>query len=213
MTRIGVIGSGNIGQAVGEAWRRAGHDVVYASRSPEPPRTVAIADAIAGAGVVLLALPGGAVPQLLAEHGPALDGRLVIDATNDIGAERLHHADAYGQFAPGARFVRAFNTLGFEMLTDPLIDGGPADLFWCGPEDASVERLIADVGLRSVRVGDIDAIDVVDGVARLWLTLVFRRGYPRRLAFRLLAERREAHTNADVGPGGGRDARRSARSR
>ena len=50
MTRIGVIGSGNIGATVGEAWRRAGHDVVFASRSPEPPRTVAIADAIAGAG-------------------------------------------------------------------------------------------------------------------------------------------------------------------
>jgi hypothetical protein len=42
--------------------------------------------------------------------------------------------------------------------------------------------------LRPVRVGGIDAIDVVDGVGRLWLTLVFRQGYPRRLAFRLLAD-------------------------
>jgi hypothetical protein len=51
-----------------------------------------------------------------------------------------------------------------------------------------VEQLIADVGLRPVRVGDIDAIDVVDGAGRLWLTLVFRQGYPRRLALRLLAD-------------------------
>jgi 8-hydroxy-5-deazaflavin:NADPH oxidoreductase len=188
MTRIGVIGSGNIGETVGEAWRHAGRDVVYASRSPEPPRTVAIADAIAGADVVLLALPGAEVPQLLAEHGPALDGRVVIDATNDVGGERLHHADTYGESAPGARFVRAFNTLGFEVFADPSIGGAVADLFWCGPEDAGVEQLIADVGLRPVRVGDIDAIDVVDGVGRLWLTLVFRQGYPRRLAFRLLAD-------------------------
>ena len=188
MTVIGVIGSGNIGEAVGEAWRRAGHDVVYASRSPEPPRTVAIGDAIAGADVVLLALPGAAVPRLLAEHGPGLDGRIVIDATNDLGGERLHHVDTYGESAPGARFVRAFNTVGFEMFADPSIGGEVADLFWCGPEDAGVEQLIADVGLRPVRVGDIDAIDVVDGVGRLWLTLVFRQGYPRRLAFRLLAD-------------------------
>jgi 8-hydroxy-5-deazaflavin:NADPH oxidoreductase len=188
MTRIGVIGSGNIGQTVGEAWRRAGHDVVYASRSPEPPRTVAIADAIAGADVVLLAVPGAAVPQLLAEHGPALDGRVVIDATNDIGGERLHHADTYGASAAGARFVRACNTLGFEMFADPSIGGEVADLFWCGPEDAGAEQLIADVGLRPVRVGDIDAVDVVDGVGRLWLTLVFRQGHPRRLAFRLLTD-------------------------
>jgi predicted dinucleotide-binding enzyme len=183
MTRIGVIGSGNIGATIGEAWRRAGHEVLFASRSPDPPRTVAIPDAIAAADVVLLATPGAAVPELLAEHGQALDGRVVIDATNDIGAERLHHADAY---VPGARFVRAFNTLGFEIFADPRFGDEVADLFWCGPLDAGVEQLIADVGLRPVRVGDIDAIDVVDGAARLWLTLVFRQGHRRRLALRLL---------------------------
>jgi predicted dinucleotide-binding enzyme len=188
MTRIGVIGSGNIGETVGKAWRRAGHEVVFASRSPEPPRTVGIADAIASSDVVLLATPGAAVPQLLADHGTALAGRVVIDATNDIGGERLHHADTYAESAPGARFVRAFNTLGFELFAEPSIGGQVADLFWCGPEDAGAEQLIADVGLRPVRVGDMDAIDVVDGVARLWLTLVFRQGYPRRVAFRLLAD-------------------------
>ena len=188
MSRIAVIGSGNIGETVGEAWRRAGHEVVYASRSSAPPRTVPIADAIAGAEVVLLAVPGGAVPQLLAEHGQALEGRVVIDATNDVGGERLHHADTYAQSAPGARFARAFNTLGFEMFAQPSVGGEVADLFWCGPEDAGVEQLIADVGLRAVRVGDIEAIDVVDGVCRLWLTLVFRQGHPRRLAFRTLTD-------------------------
>ena len=187
MTRIGVIGGGNIGETIGSAWQRAGHDVVYASRSPQPPQTVAIADAIAGAEVVLFAVPGAAMPSLLAEHGQALAGRVVIDATNDVGAERLDHADAYAS-APGARFVRAFNTLGFELFADPSIGGEVADLFWCGPEDAGAEQLIADVGLRPVRVGDIDAVDVVDGVGRLWLTLVFRQGRPRRLAFRLLAD-------------------------
>jgi 8-hydroxy-5-deazaflavin:NADPH oxidoreductase len=188
MTRIGVIGGGNIGETIGTAWRRAGHDVVFASRSPEPPRTVGIAEAIAGAEVVLLATPGAAVPQLLADHGAALGGRVVIDATNDIGGERLHHADAYAASAPGARFTRAFNTLGFELFENPSIGGAVADLFWCGPEDAGIEQLIADVGLRPIRVGDIDAIDVVDGVCRLWLTLVFRQGHPRRTALRLLTD-------------------------
>ena len=188
MTSIAVIGSGNIGATIGTAWRRAGHDVVFASRSPEPPRTVAIGDALAGAEVVLLAVPGAAVPGLLSEHGVSLDGRLVIDATNDLGGERLHHSDAYARYAPGARFARAFNSLGFELFADPSIGGEVADLFWCGPEGAGVEELIADVGLRPVRVGGIDAIDVVDGVGRLWLTLVFRQGHSRRLAFRMLAE-------------------------
>src|SRR4051812_46370170 len=188
MSNIAVIGSGNIGTTVGEAWRGAGHEVIYGSRSPEPPRTVPIADAIAGAAVVLLALPGAAVPGFLAEHGHALDERVVIDATDDIGGGRLNHAEAYRASAPGARFVRAFNTVGFEVLADPSFGDDTAELFWCGPDDAGVEKLIADVGLRPVRVGDIDAIDVVDGVGRLWLTLVFREGLPRRLAFRMLAD-------------------------
>src|SRR3954467_5723575 len=186
MTRIAVIGSGNIGATIGEAGRRPGHDVAFASRSPERPRTVAIPDAIAGAEVVLLAVPGAAVPELLREHGAALDGRVVIDATNDIGGERLHRAEAYAS-APGARFVRAFNTLGYELFEDPAIDGEAADLFWCRPDDAAVEKLRGAAGPRPVRVGDIDLIDVVDGVGRLWLTLVFRGGYPRRLGFCMLA--------------------------
>src|SRR3954454_20816315 len=151
MTRIAVIGSGNIGATIGEAWRRAGHDVAFASRSPEPPRTVAIPDAIAAAEVVLLAVPGGAVPDLLAEHGDALDGRVVIDATNDVGGERLHHAEAYGAHAPGARFVRAFNTLGWEMFAEPQIAGETADLFWCGPEDAGGGALVVPLGLAAGR--------------------------------------------------------------
>ena len=187
MASIAVIGSGNIGSTIGGAWGRAGHDVVYGSRSPQPPESVSIADAIAGADVVLLAIPGSGVPDLLGEHGAALAGKVVIDATNEVGAERLHHADAYAS-APGAVFVRAFNTLGFEMFAEPRIAGETADLFWCGPGDAGVEQLIADVGLRPVRVGDIDAIDVVDGAARLWLTLVFRQGHPRRTAFKMLMD-------------------------
>ena len=94
----------------------------------------------------------------------------------------------HARFAPGARVARAFNTLGFEMFADPTVGGEVADLFWCGPDDAGIEQLIADVGLRPVRVGDIDAIDVVDGVGQLWLTLVFGQGHQRRLAFRMLTD-------------------------
>jgi predicted dinucleotide-binding enzyme len=188
MASIAVIGSGNIGGTIGAAWQRAGHDVAFASRSPEPPRTVAIPAAIAGAEVVLIAVPAGAVRDLLAEHGAALDGRVVIDATNDVGGERLSQPDAYRELAPGARLVRAFNSLGYEMFAAPTVGGEQADLFWCGPDDAGVEQLIADVGLRPVRVGGIDAIDVVDGLGRVWLTMVLRLGHPRRLAFRMLTD-------------------------
>src|SRR3954464_13970896 len=129
MTRIAVIGSGNIGGTIGEQWRKAGHGVTFTSRSPKPPETAAIPDAIASAEVVLLAVPGGAVRDLLAEHGAALDGRVVIHATRGLlleagrtklGGGPLHRAEAY-EHAPGARFARAFNTLGYELFAEPHI--------------------------------------------------------------------------------------------
>src|SRR6266545_2517236 len=87
--RIAVIGTGNIGGTLGRAWARAGHDVAFGSRHPDG-NTVSVADALAGSDVVLLALPGRSVGELLADHAGSIDGKLVIDATNQIGAGKAH---------------------------------------------------------------------------------------------------------------------------
>src|SRR4051794_1098423 len=180
--RIAVIGSGNIGSTLGKAWERAGHSVSFGSRKPDPPETVAIVDAIADAEALLLAIPGAAVEDFAAEHGGSLGDRIIIDATNRLGEGTMNGSAAIAQHARDARYVRAFNSVGFEIMADP----GEATLFWCGPDDEAIESLVTDVGFRSARVGDADAVDVVDGVGRLWLTLVFRAGYPRQIAFKLL---------------------------
>ena len=101
-----LVGSGYIGATIGEGWRRAGHDVTHASRSPQPPGTIGIADAIALADLVLLAMPGAAVPALVAAHRDALNGRLVVNATSDVGAERLHRAERVRPVRPRARATR-----------------------------------------------------------------------------------------------------------
>jgi 8-hydroxy-5-deazaflavin:NADPH oxidoreductase len=184
MSRLAVIGAGNIGSTVGGAWERAGHEVRYGVREPEPPRTLAIAEALAEAEAVLLAVPGGAVPELFTEHGAALAGKLVIDATNRLGTERMHNAEDLEDAAPGARYARAFNTLGWEVLADP----NGVEMFWCGPEGDDgelVTRLIVDLGLHPVRVGGLEALDAVDGIGRLWIALVFGAGMPRTIAFKL----------------------------
>ena len=183
--RIAVVGTGNIGRTIGGAWERAGHEVAYTSRTPEPPETVAITDALLEAQVVLLAIPGGGVEQFLIDHGHGLAGRLVFDATNRIGEHTLHNAEAFAEHAPEALLVRAFNSVGWEVMADP----GEAAMFWCGPDGdpgATAAQLIADVGLRPVRVGGLDVIEVVDGAGRLWLTLVFGQGMPRTIALQLI---------------------------
>jgi predicted dinucleotide-binding enzyme len=185
--KIAVIGAGNIGGTLGRKWAAAGHEVVYGVRSPGAPGTSAVADAVAGAGVVVLAVPGSAAKDVLASLGAALAGKVVIDATNDIqGAGKLHALD---ELADGAHPVRAFNTLGWENFADPVFDGVAADLFYAAEEGHAKEvadRLIAEVGLEPVWLGGVDAFDVVDSLTRLWFLLAFQRKLGRRLAFKML---------------------------
>ncbi|HZU13076.1 MAG TPA: NAD(P)-binding domain-containing protein [Chloroflexota bacterium] len=195
---IGIIGAGNIGSTLGKCWKDAGHAIVYGVRDPAVERyralagensVLGIADAIGSADVVLLATPGNALAGLLAANADALDGALVIDASNQIPGEAFHQLPLFADLTPGARVYRAFNTLGWENFADPVIEGERPDLFYSGPEGAdrtTIEALIADVGLRPVYVGEgANAADILDGVARLWFTLMRREGH-RHLAFRTL---------------------------
>jgi predicted dinucleotide-binding enzyme len=123
---IAVIGAGNIGRTLGAKWVTAGHEVVYGVRSPGAPDTASVADAVARAEVVLLAVPGAAAKDVLATLGTALAGKVVIDASNDIqGTGKLH---ALAELTDAAHPVRAFNTLGWENFADPVFDGITADL-------------------------------------------------------------------------------------
>jgi 8-hydroxy-5-deazaflavin:NADPH oxidoreductase len=188
--RIAIIGTGHIGSTLGGRFQAAGHDVVYGSRHPDgagpggaPQATVG--EAVSGAEVVLLAVPGPAVADVVAANGPALDGKVVIDAVNRIGAPEVNSHAAITQAAPQARYVRAFNTLGWENFADPP-EGGC--LFFAADDAArpAAEELIRAVGLNPAYLGDASARGTVDGVLPLWFALVQQHGGNRRLAFRVL---------------------------
>jgi len=184
--KIAVIGAGRIGGTIGGKLEAAGHEVVYGLRDPSKKKGAKpIADALRSADTVLLAIPGAAVVQFAHQHAKELDGKLVIDATNNLGGASTHSWPEISALAPNARLYRAFNTYGFDVFAEPLIGGERPDLFYAGPDDA-IEPLIADAGVRPIRVGGTDAVDVVDGVLRLWFTLAQSRG--RRIAFRLLSD-------------------------
>ena len=191
--RIAVIGTGNVGATLGAALARAGHDVSMGSRHPDAtapghPPVADIATALDGAEAVLLAIPARGVGEFLAEHAGAVDGTLLIDATNNVGGDPPNAAAAIAQAAPAARYVRAFNTLGWENFADPTFDGVAADLFFSAPESDRpvVEQLISDVGLRPAYLGP-DKQDLVDSLLPLWFTLAQLRGQ-RHLAFRVLQD-------------------------
>jgi predicted dinucleotide-binding enzyme len=188
--RIAVIGKGNIGGTLGSRWRAAGHDVVYGARggSGEGPGGApvrAIGEALEAAEVVLLAVPGQAVPDVLQEQGAALAGKVVIDAVNRIGAPEFDSHALIAAAAPSARYVRAFNSLGWENFADPV--PGAAMFFAADPEARAVaEDLISAVGLEPAFVGDASATATVDALLPLWFALVKLNGGNRRLALRIV---------------------------
>jgi predicted dinucleotide-binding enzyme len=188
--KVAVIGAGNIGGTVGGAFDKAGHEVTYGLRDPAKKKGAKPIDAaIAGADVVLLAVPGAALVDFVREHKNGLDGKVLIDATNNFRAPSMHSWSEVSKIVPNASLYRAFNSLGWDVFAKPVVGGEKADLFYAGPEGAGqekVERLIEDAGLRPIRVGGADQVDVVDGVLRLWLTLARSRG--RRIAFKLISD-------------------------
>jgi predicted dinucleotide-binding enzyme len=201
MTSIAVLGAGNIGATLTRKWIAAGHTVTFGSRTPDAAelRDLAVgigaavashADAVRDADVVVFALPGVAVAPVASALGSALDGKIVIDATNNLGAAEMSGIAVITAHAPHIIAVRAFNSLGWENFANPDFGGTQADLLWCGPDGddgALVERLILDVGLRPIRVGGLDQLPTVDMLAGLWFALAVGQGRGRHLAFKILS--------------------------
>jgi len=201
--KIAILGSGNIGGSLGRKWSEAGYPVVFGTRDPESPKLAALlatipgamadslAGAIASAEVVLFAQPSKAVPETASAHAGRLDGKILIDATNNFSAPVINQVQTLRAAAPQARIYRAFNSLGWEVFAAPVLAGVTADLFYTGPDGASrklVEELIGAVGLGPIWVGDNDLAAVVDAVGQLWITLVLQRGWKRRLALKAITD-------------------------
>jgi hypothetical protein len=188
--KIAVIGSGHVGGTLGQRWRAAGHDVVYGSRAgsgtaPGDAPVLPVGDAVTGADVVVLAVPGDAVAKVVAANGAALAGKVVIDATNRFGQLEVNSRAAIAAAAPGAGYVRAFNTLGWENFANP--PEGAVLFFAADPGARPVaEELITAVGLKPIYAGDdTAACGAVDALLPLWFALVQHNGGNRRIALRI----------------------------
>lgn len=199
--KIAIIGAGNIGGTLGQKWAQAGHTVTFGVRDANSPKSEALRQAYPGAvfaspgeaaaagDVVLLALPHAGVADFLYTHAAALAGKLVIDATNNFNAAVVSNIPAIQAAVPTARPYRAFNSLGWEVFANPVINGVQADHFYCGAdgEDRKIlAGLIAEIGVRPVWVGGLETLTTVDALGTLWVTLAFRRGLGRQVALKLL---------------------------
>jgi predicted dinucleotide-binding enzyme len=178
-TRIGIIGSGNVGSALGRAWAKAGHSVMFSSRHLDVDKALAAevgANASAGTPgqaaafgeVLLLAVPYRALPDLGKTLAADLQSKVVIDACNpfpgrdgDIAnwAREKGAGLASAELLPGARIVRAFNAVGAARMGEAHATPGRFGMPIAGDDAQAIEiasRLIRDVGYEPVLIGGLD---------------------------------------------------------
>ena len=201
--KIVVLGAGNIGGTLGRKWVAAGNSVVFGVNNPDGEKAQKLrgelgdravihttADALAtNPDVVVLAIPGPSMNPTIAQYAAQLDGKIIIDTANKMGASTHNSFAALQQHTPHSPIYRAFNSLGWENFANPLFDGTPADLFFCGTDGASratVEQLISDIGLQPVYLGGVEQVGVVDSLLGLWFALAISQGKGRHLAFKVL---------------------------
>ena len=189
---IAVIGTGNVGAALGPEFAAQGHTIVYGSRNPGSDKAQALvaktggnasattpAEAVVGADIVVLAVPGLIVEEITLGLGD-LAGKIIIDPTNPLqrgegefafGVE-TSNAEIIQTAAPGAHVVKAFNALNWRTMIEPDSSGGPVTIPLAGNSDeakARVAELVEAMGLEALDVGPIENAHWVEGMLMLWI--------------------------------------------
>jgi predicted dinucleotide-binding enzyme len=212
--RIGILGTGDVGRALGKGFAALGHDVMMGSRDANNPR---IKDWMAKAGgrtsggtfdqastfgeVVVLATGWSGTENALRLAGPTnLAGKVLIDATNPLDFSStpprlaVGHADSGGEqvqrWLPGARVVKAFNIIGNAHMFRPDFPGGPPHMFICGNEEPAkrtVSTILNEFGWEVIDLGGIEHSRYLEPLAMVWIVHGFKtRSWNH--AFRLLAK-------------------------
>ncbi len=207
--KIAIIGAGNVGRTLGLAWAGKGHEVTFGVRDPAAPKSSALSDAsngrvsvldVPGAAarseVVVLATPWTAAKAALSTAGN-LAGKVVIDCTNPLKADLsglevgldTSGAELIASWTPGARIVKAFNTIGYEHMSGQSFGGQRVSMFLAG-DDASAKQIVADLAQElafdPVDAGPLSNARLLEPLALLWIDLALRGGHGTGIAFQLL---------------------------
>jgi len=189
---VAIIGTGEVANALGPEFAALGHEIIYGSRNPDREsvrqlvaKTGATASAMgqaaaaARAAIVVLAVPWNVVEDVVNNLGD-LSGKIIIDPTNPriVGEDGLRsyavdpsNGELIQRWVPGARVVKAFNTMTWETMVDPATTGGPVSVPIVGNDTAAkatVAALIDGMGLEPIDVGPIRYAHVVEGMYLLW---------------------------------------------
>ncbi|MDP9244183.1 MAG: NAD(P)-binding domain-containing protein, partial [Chloroflexota bacterium] len=189
--KIAILGAGNVGGGLGAGLAAAGHDVTYGVRDPDSEKTqhalaatrrgraASPAEAGQNAEVVIFALRWDAVAGTVTQL-TSLDGTVVIDAMNRFDGDPARStAEDLAGMLPGARLVKAFNTIGFENFTTAKERQQKAAMFICGDDEGAKRvamQLATDLGFVPEDVGPLSNAKALEGMVKIWLALAARHG-------------------------------------
>ncbi|MFI9833940.1 NADPH-dependent F420 reductase [Streptomyces sp. NPDC051913] len=192
--RIGVLGTGNMADALATHWVRAGHEVVIGGRDTDKAgrlaarvgggaKSAGLRAAADSAEVVLAALPFGAGAEVVGNLHAALEGKVLLDCSNPVGPGfRLlteggpSAAQHLAAAAPGAHVVKAFNLCHEDVwrMRPPVFDGRPLSVPLCGDDETALVRareLVRDVGCEAVPGGGLERAGLLEATAALFIAL------------------------------------------
>jgi len=207
--KVGILGSGDVAKSLARGFLLRDHEVMLGTRDAaklaswqkEQPdaRIGSFSETAAQGELVVLATLGTATISAIEQAGPKnFQGKVVIDATNPLTFDDkgVHLAigfdDSLGERVqralPGARVVKAFNTVGNQYFVDPQFEGGPPTMFIAGNDDTAkdeVATIVRSFGWESADLGSIESSRYLEPMCMAWLAYGVRTGTWHH-AFKLL---------------------------
>jgi predicted dinucleotide-binding enzyme len=206
--KIGILGAGNVGGALGKRWALHGHEVCFGVRDVTAPGLVTLVaqsgpnarpgtsqEAAAFGNVVVNALPWPAVEKVLTSLD--LSGKVLLDCTNPLKADlsgldvgtSTSGGEKVAEWARGAQVVKIFNTTGYGNMENPTYHGQGAVMFHCGDNAGAkgvAAQLARDIGFDPADAGPLANARLLEPYAMLWIWLAIRGGFGRDFAFQIV---------------------------
>lgn len=191
MTKIGIIGDGNVGSALARGLKRAGHEVRAVGND-----TAAIRDVAGSSELVILAVPFRAVDDVAKAAGEVLAGKIVVDVTNALDASMnlavgftTSGAEELQKKRPKSRVVKAFNTVFAQHMDSGKVGDQQLTAFVASDDDASRKQVIElarGIGFDPVDTGPLKNARLIEPLAYLNIQLGYALGMGTQIGFKLL---------------------------
>jgi predicted dinucleotide-binding enzyme len=204
--KVGIIGSGVVGQALGAGFADSGYEVMIGTRDPKAEKIQSwisktgksvkagtFAEAAKFGGLIVFCPLFRAAEEILKMAGKEnFKGKIVIDTTNPIAdvppkdgvltyvtGNRESAGELIQQWLPDSKVVKAFNCIGNAFMYKPHFEDGTPSMFICGNDGEAkkkVTEILTQFGWETVDCGSIAASNALEGLCIIWCAQGFLTG-------------------------------------